>query len=140
MEFEKALGLAVISSWEDVVNSTDKDCAIHVEYPNLIGTPVESLKVWTVKRGHWRLVCDYSTTLSQTFPVPGVHFENSFHSDTLARNLAFIMEHQGQLTRRDSSVNGMVQVSLPDGEDRARAAAWSAAMTTNLGTRAGEPM
>ena len=137
MEFEKALGLAVISSWEDVVKSHSEDCAVHIEYPNLVGTPVESLKVWAVKHGHWTLVCDYSTIVSRTFPVLGVHFENSFHSETLARNLAFIMENQRQFTRRaaDSSVNGMVQVSLPNGEDRANAATWSAAMTADLRTK-----
>jgi len=139
MEFEKALGFAVISCWEDMVKPSNEGCAIHIEYPNIAGTPVESLKVWTVKYGHWALVCDYSTITSRTFPVLGVHFENSFHSETLARNLAFVMENQCQLTRRGagSSVNGMVQVLLPNDEDRANAAAWSAAMTAGLTTPGG---
>jgi hypothetical protein len=130
MEFETALGLAVISCWEDMVKPNE-DCAIHIEYPNVAGNLVESLKVWTVTHGHWTLVCDYSTIVSRTFPVLGVHFENSFHSEMLARNLAFIMEHQRQLTRRaaGSSENGIVQVSLPNGVERANAAAWSAEMT-----------
>ena len=133
MEFEKALGFAVISCWEDMIKS-DEDGAIHIEYPNVVGTPVESLKVWIVKCGHWTLVCDYSSTVFRTSPVLGINFENSFHSETLARNLAFVMENQGQLTRRaaDSSVNGMIQVSLPSREERANASAWSAAINANL--------
>lgn len=136
MEFEKALGFAVVSCWEDMVKP-DEDCAIHIEYPNVFGTPVQSLKVWTVKRGYWALVCDYSTVVSRSFPALGVHFENSFHSEMLARNLAFIMQNQRQFTRRaaDSSVNGMVQVSPPNGEDHANAAAWTAAMAADLRTK-----
>lgn len=136
MEFERALEFAVVSCWEDMVKP-DEDCAIHIEYPDVFGTPVQSLKVWTVKRGYQTLVCDYSTAVPRPSLALGVHFENSFHSETLARNLAFIMQNQRRFTRRaaDSSVNGMVQVSLPNGEDRADAATWSAAMTADLRTK-----
>lgn len=128
MEFEKALGFAVISCWEDMVKP-DEGKTIHIEYPNVPNTPVESLKVWTVMNGNWTLVCDYSTIVSRTFPVLGMHFENSFYSETLTQNLTFIMEHQPQLTRCGAgSINGMVQVSRPSAQDRVNAAAWRTAI------------
>jgi hypothetical protein len=60
MELDRALELAVISSWEELV-APDESCSIHVVYDNVSNLAVNSVEVWKVKnRGYEGLVCSYS--------------------------------------------------------------------------------
>lgn len=129
MELDRALELAVISSWEEIV-APDEACAIHVVYEKLPDLAVNSLEVWKVKnRGYEGLVCGYSISRSDSGSersAPRLHFSNSYRSHTLANNLDFIMRNQCQFSRpADRSIHGLVQIDPPSDEDRKIANNWS---------------
>jgi hypothetical protein len=139
MELDRALELAVVSSWGDLVKPGET-CSVHVEYKNISHLPLNSLEVWTIRnRGYGTLVCDYSVapsdSASRSSEVSGVHFSNSYRSKTLADDLDFIMRNQREFTRSaDHSIHGLVQISCPTEEDRNDAATWNRAVrdrTTN---------
>jgi hypothetical protein len=75
MDFEKALESAVITSWEELVGSGGKS-SIHVEYDNVEGIPVASLRVWETDKGHENRVCDYSA-LPASAQLQGIQFTNA---------------------------------------------------------------
>lgn len=133
MELDRALELAVVSSWEDLVKPGDP-CSVHVEYKKVPSLPLDSLEVWTVRnRGYGTLVCRCSSiTPSSSVSVScegSVHFANSYYSKILANNLAFIMENQCQFTRpADRSIHGLVKIDCPTEEDRSDAADWTRAV------------
>src|SRR6202007_2998959 len=98
MDLDRALDLAVVTSWDDLV-APGEACSIHVEYVDLSGLPVNSLEVWKIKnRGYGTLVCRYSTAGSSVSrrEVPAMHFANSYRSQTFADNLDFILRNQQQ--------------------------------------------
>src|SRR5690348_17797476 len=110
MELDRALELAVVSSWEDLVKPGET-CSVHVEYKKVPSLPLDSLEVWTIRnRGYGTLVCRYYGTLSSSVSASSqgsVHFANSYYSKILANNLSFIMENQCQFTRpADRSIHG----------------------------------
>jgi hypothetical protein len=128
MELDRALELAVVSSWDELV-APGEPCSIHVEYKNVSEVRLSSLEVWMIKkRGYGMLVCSYSTLpadSSATLLEPGIHFANSYRSTTLARNLDFIMRNQHQFSRpMDHSIHGFVQVDSAGEENREEAALW----------------
>lgn len=133
MELDRALELAVISSWGDLVKPGET-CSVHVEYKNTYDLPLNSLEVWTIRnRGYGMLACDYSVapsdSTSRSCEASGVHFANSYRSKTLANNLDFIMRNQRDFTRSaDHSIHGLVQIDCPTEEDRNDAATWSRAV------------
>jgi hypothetical protein len=133
MELDRALELAVVSSWTDLVKSGER-CSVHVEYDNVSDVPLKSLAVWTIKnRGYGTLVCRYSVPPSNSpSPLSGgppIHFANSYHSKRLAESLNFIMRNQGRFTRPlDRSIHGLVQINCPSDEDRSDAATWRQAV------------
>jgi hypothetical protein len=133
MELDRALELAVVSSWTDLVKSGEPS-SVHVEYDNVSDVPLKSLAVWTIKnRGYGTLVCRYSVPPSNSpSPLsegPPIHFANSYHSKRLAESLNFIMRNQGRFTRPpDRSIHGLVQIDCPSDEDRSDAATWSQAV------------
>jgi len=130
MELDRALELAVVSSWEELVKPGES-CSMHVEYKNVSELPLNSVEVWMIKnRGYGMLVCRYSmsqTSSSAASPGPlGMHFANSYQSRTMAADLDFIMRNQRQFSRPpDRSIHGLIQVDLPSEEDRKSAVAWS---------------
>ena len=119
MELDRALELAVVSSWEDLVKP-DETCSVHVEYENISALPLGLLEVWTIKnRGYGTLVCRYSvepsnSASSPASEVPKIRFANSYHSKRVADNLDFILWNQSQFTRpADRSIHGLVQIDCP---------------------------
>lgn len=132
MELDRALELAVVASWEDVVKPGDP-CSVHVEYEKQPDSPLSSLSVWTIRnRGYGTLVCRYSVappdSASSASEVSRVRFANSYQSAILTDCLDFIMRNQGQFTRpADRSIHGLVQIDCPSEEDRSDAATWSQA-------------
>lgn len=135
MEFEKAIELAVISSWDDLTRSDhDEHCTVRIEYWDIPGASLEWLKVWIVRlSGHWVLVCNYSTRASRSQDLR-FRFANSYESATLTQGLDFIMQNQLRFQRRlaCNSMKGMVEVASPTEEARAVANTWRKAMTADL--------
>jgi len=135
MELDRALELAVVSSWADLVKPAES-CSVHVEYKNVSDLPLDSLEVWAISnRGYGTLVCRYSSAPSnsalRSSAVPKIRFANSYQSKTLVNILDFIMRHQGQFARPvDHSVHGLVQIDRPSDQDRSDAAGWSQAVLT----------
>jgi len=132
MELDRALELAVVSSWEDLVKPGET-CSVHVEYKKVPSLPLDSLEVWTIRnRGYGTIVCRFygkPSSFVSFSSEASVHFANSYHSKILANNLAFILENQGQFTRpADRSIHGLVQIDGPTKEDRSDAAAWTEAV------------
>lgn len=136
MELDRALELAVESSWQELVNP-DELCSIHIQYENIAELALSSLEVWMIKnRGYGKLVCSYSLLRSDSpgaslEPV-GIHFENPYRSKTLTTNLDFIMRNQRQFSRPpDRSVHGLVQVKHPSKAEMENATIWSRSISTD---------
>jgi hypothetical protein len=130
MEFNQAIELAVVSSWEDLVKPNESG-SIHVEYENIDGLPLKAIEVWMVKnRGYGTLVGDYSlsspevsASSSETLPM---HFRASYGSTSLAADLDFIMRNQGRFDRPiGGSIHGLVRIDVPSQKERVNAASWS---------------
>jgi len=123
MNFDTALEMAIISSWDDLVKP-DEHSSIHVEYTCDADAAVDSVQVWSVaKRGDAKRVCDYS--LEQFPKVASANFTNAYHSKLLDRALGLVLHNQVQFARRlGQCVNGLVRVDSPSTEDRARAETW----------------
>jgi len=141
MEFEKAITLAVVSSWDDLVRPNEEPCTVRIEYRDISGSSLEWLKVWMVKQnGHWVLVCNYSTKASRSQDLR-FRFANSYESPTLTQSLDFIMQNQLRFTRRPagSSMTRMVEVRLPNEEERALASTWRKAMKDSLAVEKSTP-
>jgi hypothetical protein len=146
MELDRALELAVMSAWDELMNRnelSDELSSIHVEYKNVSGLPLSLVEVWTInERGCGTLAFRYAMprSYSSTRRVedPMMHFGNSYRSDTLASNFDFIMRNQGDFTRPgDDSIHGGVQIETPSQDDRKRAAAWSRSIQTKSRVRLG---
>lgn len=129
MELDRALELAVISSWDELVHPGEP-CSIHVEYKNVSGLPLSLVQVWTIrKRGYgtlaFRYVAPRADSSTPHLEAATMSFANSYRSDILASNVDFIMRNQSDFTRPiDHSIHGLVQIETPNEEDRERAAAW----------------
>lgn len=136
MEIDRALELAAVSSWDDLVNPGES-CSIHVEYGNVSELPLNPVEVWKITdRGDGTLVCSYTISRSDSSPVgletPEIHFANNYRSTILADNLDFIMRNQRQFSRPPGrSIHGLVQIDLPSEEERKRAAIWSRGIRTD---------
>lgn len=130
MELDRALELAVISSWEDLVKPSDA-CSMHVEYENILHVPLRLLEVWAIRnRGYGTLVCRYSLAANNFNPLasedPAIRFANSYYAPQLADSLNFIIRNQGRFTWPPGrGVHGLVRVDCPVEEDRSDARAWS---------------
>jgi hypothetical protein len=130
MDLDRALELAVVASWDDLVN-LGESCSIHVEYTNMSELPLNSVEVWEIKnRGNGTLVCRYTISRTDSSPVTPetleMRFANNYRSMILANNLDFIMRNQQQFSRHpDRSIHGLVQIDLPSEEERKSAAIWS---------------
>jgi hypothetical protein len=137
MELDRALELAVVSSWGELVNPGES-CSIHLEYENISELPLNFAEVWKIKnRGYGTLICRYSAARSGSLPsgpeTPTMRFANSYHSEILAGNLDFILQDQREFSRpRDRSIHGLVQIDLPSEDERKIAAAWSHNVHTDL--------
>ena len=142
MELDRALELAVTSSWDELVKPGEIR-SIHVEYKNVSGLPLSLIEVWSIrKRGYGTLAFRYvvppadSTTAHLEDAM--MSFTNSYHSDTLASNLDFIMRNQKEFTRPiDHSVHGLVQIETPSEEDKKEQAGVCGAIPCKKGRRVG---
>ena len=124
MEFDKALGFAVILGWEDFKKASNPHSA-RVEYRTAVGTEVDYLSIWLVDaEGHQKMVCDYWTWTSLAHPS-GIRFTGKYSSHPLGLALDFILMNQGQFTRpADACPEGLALIDPPTGDESAEAAAW----------------
>ena len=130
MEFDKAVRLAVILSWEEL-QKTFESGSVRVEYQREAGTSLDYLSVWSDRpKGYQFLICNFSTTSLLANPS-GAHFANGYHSDQLAQTLGLIMKNQNQFTRPvNAGQSGLILVGAPTGEDRAEATAWMSGVSS----------
>jgi len=123
MQFDKALELAVMASWDELVGRHERS-HIHVEYENLEDVNVGYVRVWSVSKAGWKLVCDYIPAVAGEEPRTP-RFTNGYTSARLAVGLYYALGNQDRFERHGGE-HGMVQVSAPSGEERFDAAAWVA--------------
>jgi hypothetical protein len=130
MEVDRALELAVVASWDEIVDRGES-CSLHVEYGDIQQRPLSALEVWKIKnRGYGTLVYRYA---AEGLNLPGsrpeaapVLLANSRRSHTLADNLDFIMRNQREYSRPTGrSIHGLVRIDRPNEDERKSAAAWS---------------
>jgi len=130
MELDRALELAVVSSWGNLVRPGDT-CSVHVKYKNISGIGLRLLEVWTIRnRGYGTLVCRYSAaptnSKARSIENPKICFANSYYSETLLDQLNFILRNQDRFIRpSDRSIHGLVQIDCPSETDRSDARDWS---------------
>ena len=124
MELDKALQLAVIAAWDDLMKASQPSSA-RVEYQGKPGTSLDNVSVWSAKAwGYHDLVCDYWTSASSAHSS-GVSFKNGHGSDKLTDTLGFIMKNQHQFTRpADAGRNGLVLIDPPGADERQEAVTW----------------
>ena len=124
MDFDKALGFAVILGWDDL-KKLDNPHSARVEYRSAAGTAVDYLSIWLVDaEGHQKMVCDYWTWTSPAH-ASGICFTGKFSAPQLGLALDFILMNQGQFTRAaDACPEGLAIVDPPTRDESAEAAAW----------------
>ena len=113
--------LAVVANWKDLMQDRQSGL-IHVEYGySSIGT-VDGLQLWSsVKRGHWRLSCEYSSRASSG-RERGVHFENAARSGGLSSLLELVLKHQNMFEiPTNLGRRGLLQITQPTAEESAAA-------------------
>jgi len=97
---------------------------IHIEYGFAARGTLDYLKVWSsITRGQWLLACEYWMSAS-TFHSAGVHFDNGYQSEGLARILESVMQHQTAFSLpADLGRQGLLQIPTPTQEESVVAAA-----------------
>lgn len=120
---EQVLESAVIASWRDLTNGTQPEL-IHIEYNVAASGALDDLRIWSsITRGHWLLVCEYGMSASNS-DSSGVHFENGYHSECLARTLESVMQGQKMFALPpDLGRPGLLQIPRPTETEIATAAA-----------------
>ena len=116
MQFEKAIEFAIVSCWDDLFASVEEG-RVHVEYRSVSTEPVDYLRVWSVTRKQWVLICEYSSVSGLLSGEPKPRFANSFYSEKLARNLALVVSRQRDFTRTTTDLKTTVQICRPSAED-----------------------
>jgi hypothetical protein len=108
---------AVVASWADLMHGAQAGL-IHIEYGFTPGGTLDYLKVWSsLTRGHWLLACEYWMSAS-TFHRTGVHFDNGYRSEGLARILGFVMQHQDAFSLAPNlGRQGLLQIPTPTPEE-----------------------
>jgi len=110
---ERVLESAVVASWADLMRGRQNGL-IHIEYGFAASGILDHLQVWSsIKRGYWLLACSYWMTASKLHDS-GVHFDNGYQSEGLARNLAVVMEHQHAFALPPNlGRQGLLQITTP---------------------------
>jgi hypothetical protein len=139
MELDKALRLAVVQAWKDLLKDATL-CSVRVEYEQTTGTSLDQLHIWAdMPKGYQFLICRFLTNSTSACPS-GPCFANGYHSDKLAQSLNFIMANQDQFSHPfDASRYGLVLIYPPADEEPAETAAWMSAVhgrATNLASSA----
>jgi len=121
--FERVLESAVVVSWADLMRGRQSGL-IHIEYGFAANGTLDHLQVWSsVRRGYWLLACSYWMSPSKLHDS-GVHFDNGYQSEGLARNLAVVMQHQYAFALPPNlGRQGLLQITTPTETESIAAAA-----------------
>jgi len=121
IQVDAILSDALVLNWSDLMPEPTSGL-IHIEYHVEPLGSVEHLKVWaSTIRGYWNLICEHWMRWDASHQS-GLHFRNGYASDTLARMLDTIMQHQEMfLVGTAPGKDRMIQVYPPTAADRASA-------------------
>ncbi len=120
---ERILESAIVVSWADLMRAAQTGL-IHIEYGFVAGGTLDYLQVWSsITPGHWVQACEYWMSASK-FHGTGVHFDNGYQSDGLARILEAVMQHQTAFSLpANLGRQGLLQIPTPTQEEIVGAAA-----------------
>lgn len=120
---ERVLESAVVVSWADLMRGGQSGL-IHIEYGFSPSGTLDSLQVWSsITRGYWLLACSYWMSASKLHDS-GVHFDNGYQSEGLARILAVVMQHQHAFALPPNlGWQGLLQITTPTETESIAAAA-----------------
>jgi hypothetical protein len=111
---DQLLNSAVALNWDALIHSSTPG-RVRVEYHIGADGAVEYLKLWSIAREYWSLICEYSVHAGWS---DGPRFCNGYHSQPLSRLLQSIMMNQKHCSHgREPNTNGMLEVSPPTAGD-----------------------
>ncbi len=121
--FDQILESAVVANWVDLMRDAQSGL-IHVEYGFAPSGTLDYLQVWSsIARGRWFLACAYRMSASG-FHDTGVHFDNGYESEGLARVLELVIAHQNAFTAPRNLVRpGLLQIATPTQQETSAATA-----------------
>src|SRR5437867_10077794 len=120
---ERVLESAVVMSWAGLMRGAENGL-IHIEYGFSPSGTLDYLQLWaSITRGYWLLACSYWMSPSKLHDS-GVHFDNGYQSEGLARNLAVVMQHQYAFALPPNlGRQGLLQITTPTETESIAAAA-----------------
>lgn len=138
--FDQILESAVVASWKDLTNGAQPEL-IHIEYDFAAGGTLDDLRIWSsITRGHWLLVCEYDMSAANSHNS-GVHFDNAYDSEDLARTLELVMKHQNAFALPPNLARpGLIQIRRPTEEEIAEAVASVGVISDRFSTAHGTPV
>ena len=111
---DRLLNSAVVLSWDALIQSSTPG-RVRVEYHIGADGALEYLKLWSIGREYWSLICEYSVHPGWS---DGPRFCNGYHSRSLSRLLQSIMMNQALCSHsRSPNTNSTLEVSPPTAED-----------------------
>lgn len=120
---ERVLESAVVVNWADLMPEAPGGL-MHIEYgfsPNGILDHLKFLS--SVTWGYWLLACSYEMSPSN-IQETGVHFDNGYRSEGLAKILSFVMQHQNAYALPPNlGWTGLLQITTPTETEKTAAAA-----------------
>ncbi len=114
LALDQVLGSAVVMNWSALVAGATEG-VVKVEYHVGQDGALEDLRLWSLTREYWTLICEYSIRLGW---ADGPRFLNGFHSRPLSRLLQSIMLNQVLFQNQCTpNTNGTIEVRTPTVED-----------------------
>ncbi len=134
IQLDGILADALILNWNDLMPEPLSG-QIQVEYHVEAMGSVEFVKIWgSTIRGYWNLICEHWMLWADSHQG-GLHFNNGYKSDRLAKMLDAIMQHQGIfLVSAAPGKNHMIQIHPPTEDDRVAAGRGMEALRERLAT------
>jgi hypothetical protein len=119
---DRILEAAVVASWADLMRAAQTGL-VHIEYGFAPSGTLECLQIWSsITRGHWLLACEYWMSAFK-FHDAGVHFHNGYQSESLARILESVMQHQSAFALPPNlGRQGLLEIRTPSEEESTVAA------------------
>jgi hypothetical protein len=117
---DRALEYAVIQSWDELMPDPTSG-SIQVEYQTGADGSLDFLTLWaSTTRGHWSLISEFWMRPLWSHAT-GLRFGDDYHSETFARTLEFVVEHEGSYA---PDQHGLIQIYPPTPEKRSEAERW----------------
>ena len=137
---DRVLEAAVVVSWPELMRGAQSGL-VHMEYTFSASGGIDSLQIWSsVRRGYWLLACSHWMSASEGHKV-GTHFDNGYQSESLAHNLAIVMQHQSAFTLHPAPGGQRVlQITDPTQVETTAAAGLIAAALNSLSSSLTEPL